>query len=448
MNPTRQGLGIRITLLGGLLLAGSATRGVAPLHGQALTLAAAAESALASHPSMRSAAARVDAADETVSAARAARIPSFAATVNLTRFQEPMVVAPLHSFDLTRPPGFDRTLLQGQVGVAYTLFDAGARSSRIDGAGAMAEATRLGSQATEMLLLEQVATTYLGVLSTRAVLDAATRHAAAVEAEAARASSHFDAGTAAEIEVLRANAALQDARAQLATAEAHVGLAERSLARVMGVTADVVTGRALADVAATGADAAISISGSPILGQAGRVVEASEAVLAEQRAGRLPQVDMKAGIVDFATLTGDHVTEWQAGVQMTLPFFTGGARRAAIKRAQAQVLAARSDMAATELALLSAVDVAETAVTETQGRAQALAAAVTQWTEVARIEALALDAGSGLQSDLLRAEAGLYQSRAGHARARYDNVLARVSLARTRGTLDMNWLNEVLEIRP
>ncbi|MDA0313073.1 MAG: TolC family protein [Gemmatimonadetes bacterium] len=418
------------------------------LQGQSLTLAAAAESALGSHPTVQSAAAHVNAADETLAAARAARIPSLGATVNLTRFQEPMVVAPFHSFDPVNPPGFDRTLLQGQVGVAYTVFDAGARSARIEGAGAIAEATRLGSEATEMVLIEQVASTYVGVLSARAVLDAATRLVAAVDAEGARAQRHFDAGTAAEVAVLRASAALQDARAQLATAEARVGLAERSLARVMGVPADVVTGRDLADVAVTGADAAISIAGSPILRQAGRVVEASEAVLAEQRAGRLPKLDMKAGIADFATLTGDHVTEWQAGLQMTLPFFTGGTRRAAIRRAQAGVVAARSDMAATELALLSAVDVAETAVTETQGRALALEAAVAQWTEVARIEALALDAGSGLQSDLLRAQAGLYQSPSGHARARYDNVLARVSMARTRGTLDMNWLNEVLEIRP
>ena len=76
----------------------------------------------------------------------------------------------------------------------------------------------------------------------------------------------------------------------------------------------------------------------------------------------------------------------------------------------------------------------------------ALNASVTQWEEVSRIEALALEARVGVQSDLLRAQAGLFQARAGYARARYDAVLARVSLARAQGVLDRNWLNNSLEI--
>ncbi|NIP83666.1 MAG: hypothetical protein GWM90_32325, partial [Gemmatimonadetes bacterium] len=74
-------------------------------------------------------------------------------------------------------------------------------------------------------------------------------------------------------------------------------------------------------------------------------------------------------------------------------------------------------------------------VTEADARAEALEAAVAQWTEVARIEALALEAGSGVQSDLLRAQASLFQAAAGLARARSDAAGARVAFARARGIL-------------
>ena len=47
-----------------------------------------------------------------------------------------------------------------------------------------------------------------------------------------------------------------------------------------------------------------------------------------------------------------------------------------------------------------------------------LTAAVEQWDELVRIERLALDAGAGTQRDLLDAESGRYQARAGLVEAR------------------------------
>ena len=176
------------------------------------------------------------------------------------------------------------------------------------------------------------------------------------------------------------------------------------------------------------------------------MVDAAEARLGEERGRRLPSVEAGAGVLDFGTLGGGHVTEWQAGFQVSWPLFTGGATSAAVRRAEADVRAARSDLALTELALAGAVDAAATAVVEADARVEALSVSVVQWDEVTRIEALALDQGLGVQSDLLRAEAQLFQARAGHARARYDAVLARVELARAQGRLDRAWIDEALEV--
>jgi len=444
MNP-RAARALRTGQLLALLL-GALAAGAAPALSQELSLGEAIDAVLAQHPALAAAEARVDAAAEAGDVTRSARLPGASIDATLTHFQEPMLVAPIHSLDLAAPPTFDRTLVQGQLGVAYTLFDGGARSSRISGADAMYEASHFGRSATEMAVIEETAGAYLGVLAARSLLDAAVAQVQALQEEAERAQRRLDAGTAAELEVLRARASLQEARAQLASAEARVGLSTRSLARLMGVDSENVATAALADVSPgrtpTDAD---TLARSPVIEQADRAALAAQARLSEERAGRFPTVQAGAALLDFGTLDGGHLTEWQAGLQVSWPVFTGGARSASLRRAEAELAAARSDVDAAALQVAQAIDAAEASVIEADAREEALASAVTQWEEVARIEALALEAGSGVQSDLLRAQAGLFQARAGHARARYDAVLSRIALARAAGTLDRTWMDEALE---
>jgi outer membrane protein len=423
-------------------LVGSITSAAA----QTLTLAEATEAALASHPLVASARARVSAAREATAAARAARLPGAALNGTITRFEEPMVVAPLHSLDLRAPPRFDRTLVQAQISAQYTLFD-GARSGRIRAADAALELSEISFDEQRMQVLEETAAAYLAVLAARAVHAAAAAHVAALEVEHARAEQHLAAGAVPELEVLRAAAALQDARAEEASARARADGAERDLARWMGTEVSALAGRALADVTARGSGRRGDPLQGPSLRQATGSVGAAEARLAEESGTRLPIVRAGAGLLDFGTASGGHVMEWQAGLQVSWSLFTGGARGAAVRRAAAELAAAEKTLEAARLEAARAVNQAEDALLEAEARAEALAAAVAQWEEVARIEALALQAGSGEQRDLLLAEAGLFRARAGHARARYEGILARVRLARLGGVLDQGWITDALEVR-
>jgi outer membrane protein TolC len=201
----------------------------------------------------------------------------------------------------------------------------------------------------------------------------------------------------------------------------------------------------LADVRVRTDPTTPTLNTDPRLGRAERAVAAAGARLAEERAARLPRLDVSGGLQDFGTLDSGHVVEWLAGVRVTWPLFTGGVRSAQVRRAEAGVAAAQAERDATELALGDELDAAQTAYLEADARAEALAVAVTQWREVARIAALALDAGSGVQRDLLEAQAGLFEATAGAARARYEAVLARARAARAEGSLDTNWIESVLE---
>ena len=111
-------------------------------------------------------------------------------------------------------------------------------------------------------------------------------------------------------------------------------------------------------------------------------------------------------------------------------------------------MAAQSDLESLRLRVDQEADAARTALETASARAEAFAVSVVQWEELARIEALALDLGTGVQSDLLRAEAALFQAQAGHVRARYQAILARVRLAAAQGILSRAWVHEALETSP
>ena len=70
--------------------------------------------------------------------------------------------------------------------------------------------------------------------------------------------------------------------------------------------------------------------------------------------------------------------------------------------------------------------------------------AVDRSEEVARIERLRLDSGTGVQADYLQAEATLLSLRATLSEVEHGAVLARVQLAKAVGELDEGWLEENL----
>ena len=97
-----------------------------------------------------------------------------------------------------------------------------------------------------------------------------------------------------------------------------------------------------------------------------------------------------------------------------------------------------------ELGAAASVDRALATLEETQARAMSLRTAVDRSEEVARIEQLRLDTGTGVQADYLEAEATLLSLRAALSEADHGAVLARIRLAQAVGDLDEGWLEENL----
>ena len=423
-----------------------------------LTASAAVDRALASHPTVALARANVDVASAEVRQARASWLPMVSLDGAVNKFQEPMIVYPLHRLDLRNPPVFDTELSQFSLGASYTLFDFGARSAKSKAAASQRDAADVSLGATEQQLIARTLVSYLRVLTARGVLDAEDQRVAALAAESKRARDRFAAGKTARVDTLRAAAEFAVAAADRVASATNVDMAEYDLSRLMGVSFASVHAAALSTVqlarlggdAATDRAAMVARAGSANadLQAAARRADAAAASVGAAKAGRLPQFQAPTAIIDRSNITGRWQSEWQVGVGMSWPLVTGGARESLVSRAEASSRAAREQLRMTRLTAEQQVDEARAAFDASRARMLALDVAVLQATEVARITALARDLGDGTQTDYLIAEASLFRARSGLVQARHAAVAARVELARVLGELNRAWIVNSLESLP
>jgi outer membrane protein len=420
-----------------------------------LSLVEAVRLALASYPAVGVADAGVDRATGARREAAARWYPSVAVSGSATRFEEPMIVRPLRSFDPTSPPEFDRTLVQGEATVAYTLFDGGTRGARVRQANAGVNAAAAELYRTQAAVTAAVASAYLGVLTAGEVVDAHGRRLEALRAEEARVRALLAEGSAPELQLLRVQAALESAEADAVAARSELATAESELARLTG-TSPARTGRAhlnmgiiIPDRTPAREDAVqLALASNPEVEAARQAVAAADAAVAASRGARWPTVDA------FATYWerggGDTAFEgdWGAGLKISLPVFTGGAIRGRVEQADAGERAARERLRLTELEVERQVDVALARAEEADARLAALTRAVEGQAAVVRTERVALEIGAGVQTDFLAAEAELLSVQAALVRARHGAVVARIDLARLQGALDEAWIQTNLERRP
>jgi outer membrane protein len=350
-------------------------------------------------------------------------------------------------------PEFDRTLTRGNLTLSYSLYDGGGRGARIERAEsgeAMAEA---GEVATRMDIIGRTATAFLDLLTTGDLLEASEAQLDALIAEEERVQDFLAQGKAARVDLLRVQAARSRAEATAISLRSQLDMAQGRLARVTGLAREELVGRRLVQVSFSGnpfeaRNLALekAADASPELALARYQLSGASASVREARANWYPQLQAAGSYSEFGALNGSHSFEWQGSIQLSYPLFTGGARRGELDRAVAEERKAAEALRRTELVVEEGVEEALAAVVEARAVRSALEVGVVQAEEVARIEALALEVGSGVQTDFLAAQAALFQSRAALLQARHGEVLAGIHLVRVTGELDLEWLRDNMEV--
>jgi outer membrane protein len=451
---------VRVLALAGLPTVGlpSAGRAQEAVRQDGLTLSEAVVLALETHPSLGAARAGEDAAAAALGQAKSSWWPQLASEAGLTRFQEPMVVAPIHGFtqDQFERIEFQKTLIQGNASLAWTVFDGGARVNAIRGARAGAAAASAGRAASEMALTAQVTRAYLEVLTASGVLDAQRQRINALQAERRRVDQLLTEGQAAQVELLRVDAALANAEAQQVATRTRLDLAERELARLTGLAPNDTRFERLRPIRLSGRaiiEDRVSLTeraraNNPELERSHQNLEAAEAGRRVARAAWIPAVNLGGMYQLFSSDAWNTTTEWNLGIAVSYPLFTGGARSSAVGRAAAEVRLAREELRLAEFGVEEEVDRALNAAIDSRALVSALRRAVQLQTEVARIEQLSLEAGAGTQTDYLRAEADLARARSALIEAEHAEIAARVELARVLGDLTTEWLSMNVETAP
>ncbi len=436
------------------LLVSPVVEGYAQDTDSSLTIVAAVRQALAVHPGMRAAEAATRQASARVGEFTADRFPSLAVDGSLMRYQEPMLVAPIHALDATQVE-FNQTLIQGAVRLGYTLWDGGARGAAIDGARTREAVAWSQYDVTAMDVTMEVADAYLRVLSASEMLAAHDDGLAALRVERDRAQRLFAEGAAAAIEVLRAEAAIADAEAERATVEIELENAQHHLARVLGIEPEGFNPQdlraiTLRDESIPNRDtvAGRSSASNLDLQLASRAVDAATWRRKAATSSWFPRLDLIGGYLLFGSAAGNFTAEWNAGLRVSYPLFVGGRRNRAVDAASADVDAAQHRYDAVVLRIDEAVDRAVGAARELRARVRALTRSVEHTAEIARIEQLAIEAGSGTQAEFLRAQASLRRARALLAQTRHREIASRINLARLAGELDVAWLERELESIP
>lgn len=422
--------------------------------GQPLRLDEAVALALATYPTLGAAAAQVDRAEAAEREAKAGRYPSLRLSGSATRHEEPTLVRPLHGFDPSETPPFDETLVQGEATVGYTLFDGGDRGARIRRAAWEREAASAGLDQTRAAVTARVTTGYLEVLGAAEVLAAHVQQLEALGSEASRVRSLLEQGTAAELELLRVEAALEAARAEEVAARSALETAELELARLVGVAPErarrehlVSVGLRAADVPDRATAVARAVAANPEVVASERTARSAEAGVAMAKSARWPDLDAFGTYWERGGGDTGFSGEWAAGVKVSFPLFTGGAVSSRVDQARAGERAARQQWRLAELEAGRQVDVALGRVQEAAARVEALGRAVDRHEAVVGTERVALEIGAGTQSEYLRAEADLLSARSNLAGAHRARMAAHVELARLLGTLDQRWIQDNLTTR-
>lgn len=411
-----------------------------------LSLADAVESALAGHPALAASRAELAAAGAGLRESQAAWLPALGVSGTATRYEEPMVATPLHGFGPGLTPVFDRTLLQGAGSLSYTLFDGPGRPSRIRQSRALSAAAAARLDADAQAIAAGTLRAYLDALSQAEQLAAQDARLAALAAETERVAQREAVGKAAAVERLRLDATVAAAEAQRVHFATGLDAAERELARLSGRPLAECRRAQLLTVALRSSELPDSVSpGGPTLVEADARIAAAAAGAGLARSARWPQVKLAANLLAYDSPAIEPLSEWNAGLAVSLPLFTGGAIRARVAQAEAALAASRARREALRLATSAEDERARRALEEARAQAASLRRAVSGFAEVERIERLALEVGTGDSARYLDAEASLAAARAGLIEAEHREIVARVELARVAGELDLAWILRELE---
>ena len=347
----------------------------------------------------------------------------------------------------------DDTSRQLSLNINLPVYTGGRVKNSRRAAQAAARAAVLTSRQTEQELAAQTILAYLGVLRGQELLTVADSNLATSRERRRVSVVRFDAGAAARLEVLRADAELaaaQQNRIQasnsLAQAKAAVNIllarAPETPLRVETITtlalpavarfplAEQATAIAGGGAVPASADLrAVVATDLPSLLATEENINAAEFNVAAQKSQRKPSIGLSlTGLLrDPVGSVGRAILG--AGVSFAQTLFDGGRISSQVREANASLDQARLGLTGQQLQVANAIEGSLLTLDSTRKKLASTDTAVLSAQEALRAAQLAFTAGAGTPLDVTDAQNALLQAQTNAVNARFDVAQAQVQLA-------------------
>lgn len=429
----------RLTLIFITLVAASATSAVAAAAQPArpLTIAQAIAAALHNNADVLLAAAQQGEAAGQLLQARSALLPHLSAGISQSRQQVNLAAQGITFPGLPSTTTYNR--FQARLQLRQTLFDLSAWQNLQS-----AQAARAAAAAREAAVREQVAErtalVYVSALRAQAALDAAKADLALARELTQLARHQHEVGFASGVDVARARTRVARQKARIAKTRTNLVQAKLRLARVTGLpqgkpltlTGDMTMHSAA--LPAVRAAVRIALDKRPALVLARKRLQAKRNALDAVRAQRWPTVELFGAYGDAGNTPSENIEQtYRIGAHIDIPIFSGGAIAGRVQAATSRLTQARIRLRDTRDQIEQDVRLALRTLKSTRKQIQAARAN----RKLARRELqLARDrfaAGVTSNVEVINAQTSLANARARLVAARAQRATARVNFAAARG---------------
>jgi outer membrane protein TolC len=262
------------------------------------------------------------------------------------------------------------------------------------------------------------------------------------EAHSDQAKRKFLAGVATEYDVLSAQVAVENARPDAIRSENTIRLAQERLRYLLALTEEVDAAGTLVADRSTIPDYddtfETALKRRPELADLKDRIGLASELVKVYGATNKPRVDMKAAAGYREVTTGHEDYDgktWSVGLALTFPFFDGF-------KTKGKVAQAKSDVASLKIGQAKAIDSislqvrdAINAASESDGIVTALTGTVAQAERLLQMAEKGYEFGVKTKLDVDDAELNVTAARGNLAKAKRDNLVARVNVKYAAGTL-------------
>jgi outer membrane protein len=312
----------------------------------------------------------------------------------------------------------------------------------------------------EQELILRVAQAYFDILVAQEVITASDVALNAMREQWAQSKRGFETGLSAVTDVDEARSKLELARSQKVMAQNDLEIKRSELEKLVGdVPAQLSSlGTAIlpqpqpSEAAAWVSQARVS---NPSVRALAAALQAAEAEVQRNRAEHLPTLDFTASYggnysSGSVAIPSDYTTRdrsRQAGVQLNIPIYSGGATNSRVAEALANRYKSQAQLEEARRKAVAEARLAYAGVMNGLSQIEALESAVQSGMRAVSGNQVGYRAGIRINSDVLGAEQQLYNSQRDLVKARYDTLLQGLKLKAAAGVLvesDLMTINGLL----